>query len=97
MQEIFLAKIDADKNEYRYYRLVLPPGSTALLRQWGRIGDYTHEKWDELPDRETAEKVFETAEREKRRDGYATADKSIFPKNYMFYAPRTSQKSLGAS
>jgi len=85
MQQIILAKIDQDANEYRFYRLVLPPGSRALLRQWGRINDYLNEKWDICADRKAALAAYEKAEHEKRREGYTTAEQSVFPKNYMFY------------
>ena len=84
MQQIILAKIDQDANEYRFYRLVLPPGSRALLRQWGRINDYLNEKWDVYADRKAAVAAYEKAEHEKRREGYTTAEQSVFPKNYMF-------------
>ena len=95
MQQLILANIDPDKNEYRFYRLVLPPGSLALLRQWGRLGDYIHEKWDVFTDRAATEKAFSAAEREKRREGYIDADKSVFPKNYMFYAPPDKTEEPG--
>lgn len=95
MKQVFLSKVDADKNEYRFYRMVLPPGSLAFLRHWGRIGDYIHEKWDTFPTREAAEKALARAEKEKRREGYSTADKGVFPKNYMFYAPPDKTEEPG--
>ncbi len=86
--EIILARIDQDANEYRFYRLVLPPGSRALLRQWGRINEYINEKWDVFADRKSALEAYEKTEREKRHEGYTVADRSVFPKNYMFYHPQ---------
>lgn len=86
--EIILARIDQDANEYRFYRLVLPPGSRALLRQWGRINDYVNEKWDVYADQKSAIEAYEKAEYEKRREGYTTAEQSVFPKNYLFYHPQ---------
>lgn len=95
MREITLANIDPDKNEYRFYRLALPEGSLELFRQWGRIGDYINEKWDTFSDRSAAEKAFKAAEKEKRREGYVTADHGVFPKNYMFYAPPDKTEEPG--
>ena len=92
MQEIIMVRIDQDANEYRFYRLVLPPASRALFRQWGRINEYVNEKWDVCPDRKSALEAYEKAQQEKRREGYTIADRSVFPKNYMFYHP--SAKSL---
>jgi len=85
MQEIIMVRIAQDANEYRFYRLVLTPGSRTLFRQWGRINEYINEKWDVFADRKAALAAYEKAEHEKRREGYTTAEQSVFPKNYMFY------------
>lgn len=85
MRETFLARIDQEANEYRFYRLLLPPGSRALLKQWGRIGDYVVEDWEVIPDHETGVKLFEKILAAKKREGYVLSDEKVLPKEYRKY------------
>lgn len=86
MQQVTLARINQDANEYRFYRLVLPTGSQSLLRQWGRINEYVYEKWDEYSSYESALETFKKTEQTKRQEGYISADNSVFPRSYIFYS-----------
>lgn len=89
MKQIYLSKIEPESNTYKFYRLLLPPGSKALLVQWGRIGDYVTEKWAQFATAEAAQTQFGKLDREKRREGYRDADQKVMPKNYLFYQPPT--------
>lgn len=85
MRETFLARINQEKNEYRFYRLLLPPGSRALLKQWGRINDYVVEDWELIPDHESGVKLFEKILAGKQKEGYAISDWGVMPKEYRKY------------
>jgi len=85
MQDIYLAKVNPDKNEYRFYRLCLPTNSTDLLQQWGRVGDYIYEKWDGFDSHQAAQVQLEKLTKSKRREGYTLADRSVMPRNHLFY------------
>lgn len=85
MRDLFLAKIKPEANEYRMYRLCLPDKSCELLQQWGRIGDYIYEKWDKFGSYIEAQKQFEKLEKAKRQEGYTTAERSVMPRNHIFY------------
>lgn len=95
MRETFLARIDQDKNEYRFYRLVLPPGSRALLKQWGRIGDYVVEDWEVIPDHETGVKLYEKIIAAKQAEGYSVSSDKVLPKNYRKHEHPTGQREPG--
>ena len=92
MRETFLAKIDQEKNMHRFYRLLLPPGSCAILKQWGRIGEYVVEDWELIPDHESAVLLFEKLLKKKLQRGYLSADSSVMPKQWRRYV---SSKGVG--
>jgi len=87
MKILYLLYLDPDQNNYRFYRLALPPGSKAVHKLWGRVGEYVTEKWEELPTRKEAEAHFEQVAKEKRREGYRDADQHVLPKNFFLYTP----------
>jgi|JYMV01.1.fsa_nt_gi predicted DNA-binding WGR domain protein len=94
MNDLYLAKVNPESNEYRMYRLCLPEQSYELLQQWGRIGDYIYEKWDIFTSHAAAKKQFDKLESSKRAEGYITADRAIMPRNHIFY--ETEKKAVDA-
>jgi len=68
-----LARIRADRNEGRFYRMAVWPdlfGRALLARQWGRIGTTGRVRLDPYPDPGAAINALAHFARAKRRRGY---------------------------
>ena len=68
-----LIRIRPERNEWRFYRLVVWPdlfGRALLDRQWGRIGAQGHVRLDPHPDPGAAINALAQLARPKRRRGY---------------------------
>jgi predicted DNA-binding WGR domain protein len=49
--QVMLERLDPVRNMYRYYVIALEPtlfGDTALVRQWGRIGQQGASAWSSM-------------------------------------------------
>lgn len=93
IRKVVLQHIDPDKNQYRFYRLILPAGSRSVIKQWGRVHDHLTEYIEEFTTRQEAVEHFDSLEKEKRKDGYIDADDKVLPKNYRIYIPQ-AQKTM---
>lgn len=68
-----LARIQPERNQWRFYRLALWPdlfGQVCLVREWGRIGRPGRLRRDPFPDAALAAQALEQLARTKRRRGY---------------------------
>jgi len=83
MKSIFLSKIEPQNNTFRFYRIVLPVDSKALLIQWGRIGEYLTERWEQHESNKAALKALESTQKKKVAKGYMLTDERVLPKNYL--------------
>ena len=72
-EAVSLARIRADRNEFRYYRMEVWPdlfGGALLMRNWGRIGTQGRRRLDSHPDPGAALNALASIVRSKRRRGY---------------------------
>jgi predicted DNA-binding WGR domain protein len=72
-EEVSLARIRPDRNEWRYYRMAIWPdlfGHALLLRNWGRIGTQGRRRLDPYPDAGAALNALAAIARSKQRRGY---------------------------
>ena len=69
----YLRKIDAEKNQYRFYTLYIMPdlfGDWSLIRSWGRIGSEGSSKIDSFKTEEKAQGKLEELRQQKTKKGY---------------------------
>ena len=69
----YLRKIDADKNQYRFYALYVMPdlfGGWSLIRSWGRIGSEGSSKIDSFKTEAEAQAKRADLHRQKVKKGY---------------------------
>jgi predicted DNA-binding WGR domain protein len=72
-ERVSLARIRAELNEWRYYRMEVWPdlfGRALLVRQWGRIGTVGRWKLEPHHDPGAAINALAMIARSKRRRGY---------------------------
>jgi predicted DNA-binding WGR domain protein len=91
MKIIYLLKIDSDANEYRFYRLALPPDGRVVHKLWGRVHEHGTEHWDDQLTPAAALKEFNRTLREKKTEGYVEADEKVLPKNWHIYMPKPAE------
>ena len=73
MSPVRLEKHLPEKNQYRFYRLILAPtlfGRWSLVREWGRIGHPGTVRIDSYATEEEARTGFARKTQEKQRRGY---------------------------
>lgn len=73
MSPVRLEKRVPEKNQYRFYRLLLAPtlfGGWSLIREWGRIGHPGTVRIDGFATETEAANHFHRKVREKERRGY---------------------------
>jgi predicted DNA-binding WGR domain protein len=68
-----LTSIDPARNRWRFYRVVLQQdllGGTAVIREWGRLGQPGRIRRDPYPDTAAAETAAAELVRRKEKRGY---------------------------
>jgi predicted DNA-binding WGR domain protein len=73
MSSLRLEKRVPEKNQCRFYQLILVPtlfGEWSLIREWGRIGQPGTVRIDQFGTEEEASVAFTKKAREKERRGY---------------------------
>lgn len=85
MKITYLLRIDAEANEYRFYRLALPPDGRVVHKLWGRVHEFGTERWHDCGTPDAAEKEFKRCLREKQTEGYTITDEKVLPKNFKLY------------
>ncbi|MFT8371539.1 WGR domain-containing protein [Acetobacter syzygii] len=70
---IYLQRIRADQNEWRYYAMSIQPdlfGGALLMRRWGRIGTTGRLRLDQFSDEGAAANTLARLTRQKLKRGY---------------------------
>jgi predicted DNA-binding WGR domain protein len=73
LNAVRLEKRVPEKNQLRFYRLLLAPtlfGEWSLVREWGRIGHPGTVRINSYPTEAQAAAIFARKAREKKRRGY---------------------------
>lgn len=75
MNEVYLTRINSDRNMARYYRMSVQPtlfGEWAVVREWGRIGQGGHVLTVPFSSEAEASDTLASIEHIKRRRGYGS-------------------------
>ncbi|MBS0988650.1 WGR domain-containing protein [Acetobacter okinawensis] len=70
---LYLQRICAEKNEWRYYAMSIQPdlfGGAFLMRRWGRIGTAGHLRLDQYADEGAATNALAHLAQKKLKRGY---------------------------
>jgi len=73
----YLVKIDASKNQRRFYNLHLAPtlfGGWSLVREWGRLGSGGTVRFDSFVTEHAAQSELETIKKSKMKGGYISVN-----------------------
>lgn len=73
----YLQKIIPEKNQYRFYRMIVCQtlfGEWTLIREWGRIGSNGTKKSDFFPTEARAREALENLQEKKEKRGYIKND-----------------------